>query len=183
MLPAGVRPFTHRLQTRTFHSECSADLDLAREARAPPQALRHRAAAQHGRVPLPLTTGIHASRHRSRNAPASEPFGRCAAEKSPRARGTPGVLRTHGLRHLATPERNGNLGRDRRPVVVDSPQVRLLSDVPRAVFIGLLRAAPGGLSFQDPYAVASSGPTHRFRASTAPGRWQRSYGAATKRLL
>ena len=42
------------------------------------------------------------------------------------------------------------------------PQVRRLSNVPRAVFIGLLRATPGGLSFQNPYAIASSGPTHRF---------------------
>ena len=66
-----------------------------------------------------------------------------ALRKSPRARGTPGVQRTHGLRHLATPKRNGDLGRGRRPVLVE-PQVRLLSSVPRAVFEALLRTAPGG---------------------------------------
>ena len=49
----------------------------------------------------------------------------------------PGVQRTHGLRSLAKPERNGDLGRGRRPVLV-VPQVRLLSSVPRAVFEAFL---------------------------------------------
>ena len=36
------------------------------------------------------------------------------SETSPRARGTPGVRRTHGPRCVAAPKRNGDLGRDRR---------------------------------------------------------------------
>ena len=125
-------------------------------------------------IRFPLASVIQASRHRSRNAHAPELFGRCAFERSPRARGTPGSARwqacaasarkrTHGLRPLATPKRGGDPAKDRRPSVLE-PQVRLLSGVPRAVFIGLLRATPGGLSFQVPYAAASSGPTHRFES-------------------
>src|SRR4051812_8733398 len=91
------------------------------------------------------------------------------SRKSPRARGTPGVQRTHGLRCLATPKRNGDLGRGRRPVLV-KPQVRLLSSVPRAVFIGFPPHGPRWLSgFYPPLWTLA-----------APGRLARSYGAAAK---
>ena len=51
--------------------------------------------------------------------------------------------RTHGLQCLATPERNGDLG---RAAVLSSkkPQVRLLSSVPRAVFEACSARPPVG---------------------------------------
>ena len=60
---------------------------------------------------------------------------------SPRARGTPGVQRTHGLRHLATPKRNGEPGQA-AVLMLSKPQVRLLSSVPRAVFLRLALRSP-----------------------------------------
>jgi len=54
-----------------------------------------------------------------------------ALSKSPRARGTPRVRRTHGPRHLATPKQNGAPAKDRRSFVL-KPQVRRTFDVPRA---------------------------------------------------
>jgi hypothetical protein len=45
-----------------------------------------------------------------------------------------------------------------------APQVRRFSGVPRAVFIGLLRMTPGGLTFQGFSRLVRSerNPTHRF---------------------
>ena len=66
--------------------------------------------------------------------------------KNMRARGTPGPSRTHGPQRLAAPWRPG-----REPGLLSSlPQVRHISSVPRAVFRGLLRTTPGGLTFQAP---------------------------------
>jgi hypothetical protein len=62
---------------------------------------------------------------------------------SPRARGTPGVRRTHGPQSVTASRQDGRPGR-RAAVRILKPQVRLLSDVPRAVFGGLLRRPPGG---------------------------------------
>jgi len=62
---------------------------------------------------------------------------------SPRARGTPGVQRTHGLRHVATPKQTPIPAGSGISVWID-PQVRFLSSVPRAVFEAFLRTAPGG---------------------------------------
>jgi hypothetical protein len=84
---------------------------------------------------------------------------------SPRARGTPGVRRTHGLRCVATPKRNGSLGRGRRPVLVE-PQVRLLSDVPRAVF--------EACSARPPVVHLSN---HRCWAAVTAWPLDRSYGS------
>ena len=65
------------------------------------------------------------------------------SEHSPRARGTPGVERTHGLRHVATPKQTPIPAGSGISVWID-PQVRFLSSVPRAVFEAFLRMAPGG---------------------------------------
>src|SRR5437868_13366766 len=63
---------------------------------------------------------VLAKLHRSRGVFRPRHFGRCAFGESPRARGTPGVRWTHGPRCLATPKRNGDLGRGRRPDVVET---------------------------------------------------------------
>ena len=108
-------------------------------------------------------------------------LGRCAFGKSPRARGTPRVERTHGPRHLATPKQNGGPAKDRHPFVL-KPQVRRPS-TSRARCSGLLRVTPAGLSFQNPSAVADERglPTAMSLGSAWP--LVRSYGAATKRLV
>ena len=54
-------------------------------------------------------------------APGS--FGRCALEKVRGRAGRREFERTHGPRHLATPKRNGDPAKDRRPFVA-KPQVR-----------------------------------------------------------
>jgi hypothetical protein len=79
----------------------------------------------------------------SRRVIAPESCGRCAPERSPRARGTPGVQRTHGLKPLAKREQTPiPAGSDISILAV--PQVRFLSSVPRTVFEAFLRMAPGG---------------------------------------
>jgi len=84
-------------------------------------------------------------------APGRPPSRPCAPGQEPRARGTPRVrsaltftqvganksTRTHGPRRLAT---------SRLVEVLIVPQVRQTQGVPRAVFLGLLRSAPGGLT-------------------------------------
>jgi hypothetical protein len=60
------------------------------------------------------------------------------------------------------------------------PQVHLLSDVPRAVFEGLLRTTPGGLSFQNPSAVGVLGAYPPLWDLDSAWPLARSYGAAAK---
>src|SRR6185295_19605640 len=69
-------------------------------------------------------------------------------------RGTPGVQRTHGPRHLAAP----------RHLQFDNPQVRHLSGVPRAAFGRLSFARPPvDLPFQAPSPAGAAKPIHRYR--------------------
>ena len=88
------------------------------------------------------------------------------------ARDAAGPKRTRRLRCLATPKRikqpRFTLSRSTR-----APQVRQSQGVPRAVFIGLLRMAPGGLTFQAPCLTASV-PIHRLRAQTMPSTSDRA---------
>ncbi len=73
----------------------------------------------------------------------------------------PGLLtpacRTRRPRHLAAPGRGGAVANQRRP---KRCEVRRLPGVPRAVFIGLLRATPGGLTVSGavPFGVSAYPP-------------------------
>jgi hypothetical protein len=77
---------------------------------------------------------------------------RCASADKPRARGTPRVRGALKFTQCAQTKMLGPAGLDasRHRGLSKSviPQVRQTQGVPRAVFIGLLRNAPGGLTFQ-----------------------------------
>jgi hypothetical protein len=68
------------------------------------------------------------------------------------------ACRTRRPQHLAAPGRGGTAANSAPP---KRCEVRRLPGVPRAVFIGLLRAAPGGLTFQAP-SLSSRAPIHRW---------------------
>ena len=80
-----------------------------------------------------------------------------SSSKMPRARGTPRVRWTHGPRHLA-------ISRLIEVRITASPPVPSASRA--RCFLGLLRSAPGGLTFQQPFSpFGLSG-----RLTTASGR-------------
>ncbi len=124
------------------------------------------------------------ARYRSRGAFCARGLRPMRSRKSPRARGTPGVRRTHGLRYLATPKRNGDLGRGRRPVLIE-PQVRLRSSVPRAVFEACSARPPVGVTFQASRLVRDCSPpgmpTHRFGAGLCASAFGAVRASAAKR--